>query len=360
MVDSFFTRCRQGAVFCSAAAVACACVLGTAAACQAQQASAEEVDLVKLVTPAARQSVDRGLAWLAKRQQKSGAFGSGRLYRQNVGVTAFAGMAFLSGGHTPGRGRYGAEVEKCVGFVLASAGPDGFISVKESASNGPMYSHGFATLFLAEVYGMSRRDDVHEHLSRAVRVIIDAQNNEGGWRYLPVPRDADISVTVCQMVALRAARNAGIAVPKETIDKGVAYIQKCQNADGGFRYQLERRAESLFPRSAAALVALFSSGIYEGEEIDRGMHFVMRYLPDARRRYSEGYYFYGHYYAAQATWLAGPEQFETWYPAIRNELLQLQQADGRWVDTSYTDEYATAMSTIILQVPNGYLPIFQR
>ena len=71
-----------------------------------------------------------------------------------------------------------------------------------------MYDHGFATLFLAEVYGMTRTPKLRNSLERAVRLIINAQNKEGGWRYEPDSKDADLSVTVCQVMALRAARNA--------------------------------------------------------------------------------------------------------------------------------------------------------
>ena len=45
-----------------------------------------------------------------------------------------------------------------------------------------MYSHGFGTLFLAEAYGMTHRPEVREKLQKAVRLIIDTQNAEGGWR----------------------------------------------------------------------------------------------------------------------------------------------------------------------------------
>ena len=82
-----------------------------------------------------------------------------------------------------------------------------------------MYSHGFATLFLAECYGMSKRTELRDKLSLAVKLIVNSQNKEGGWRYYPKKEDADISVTVCQVMALRAAHNAGIHVPKETIDR---------------------------------------------------------------------------------------------------------------------------------------------
>ena len=101
-----------------------------------------------------------------------------------------------------------------------------------------MYSHGFGTLFLAEAYGMTHRPEIREKLQKAVRLIIDTQNIEGGWRYQPVKHDADLSVTICQINALRAARNAGLFVPKETVDACIDYVKRSQNPDGGFRYML--------------------------------------------------------------------------------------------------------------------------
>ena len=113
-----------------------------------------------------------------------------------------------------------------------------------------MYSHGFGTLFLAEAYGITHRLEFREKLQNAVKLIIDSQNDEGGWRYQPIRRDADISVTICQINALRAARIAGLHVPKATIDAYIRYVKQSQNADGGFRYMLHGGG-SAFPRSAA-------------------------------------------------------------------------------------------------------------
>jgi len=73
----------------------------------------------------------------------------------------------------------------------------------------------------------------------------------------------------------------------------------------------------------------------------------------------ESHYFYGHYYAVQAMWHAGGDYWRRWFPAIREELISRQRPDGSWMD-SICQEYGTAMACIILQVPNNYLPIFQR
>lgn len=323
----------------------------------AQEPTSPEASAAELMTPATQRAIERGLAYLAVRQHPDGSFGSGG-YTRNVAVCSLAGMAFMSGGSTPNRGPYGQQVQRCVDFVLAHAEDSGFISVPGATSHGPMYGHGFATLFLAEVYGMTPRDDLRDKLAKAVQLIVQTQNDEGGWRYQPQRRDADISVTICQVMALRAARNAGVFVPRQTIDDCIEYVKKSQNADGGFMYMLQG-GSSAFPRSAAGVVALYSAGIYEGAEIDRGLDYLMLHLPRRGAVSRESHYFYGHYYAVQAMWHAGGQYWREWYPAIHDELLDRQHADGSWMD-SICPEYGTAMACVVLQMPNNYLPIFQR
>ena len=315
---------------------------------------------LQLVTPPAQLAIDRGLTWLAARQQDDGAFGSGGTYRRNVAITGLAGMAFLSAGHSPGRGRYGPNVARALDYILARCQTSGFIVDEDTRTHGPMYGHGFATLFLAEVYGMSPRTDIRDCLTRAVRLIVSTQNRQGGWRYQPARRDADVSVTVCQVMALRAARNCGIHVPRDTIDRSVEYVRRCQNPDGGFSYQLTPRGQSVFPRSAAGVVSLYSAGIYEGRDLERGLDFLMRHIPRGRLFSHEPNYYYGHYYAVQAMWHAGGERWFRWYPAVRDELVRRQQPSGAWPDANICPEYGAAMACLVLQMPNNYLPIFQR
>lgn len=325
-------------------------------AARAQEGDPEQT-AVQMITAAADQSISRGLAFLAGQQLDDGAFGTGG-YSRDVAVCALSGMAFMSSGSTPGRGPYGMHVSRCVDFVLENTQESGFINVPGSGSHGPMYGHGFATLFLAEVYGMTHDADMREKLSKAVQLIINTQNSDGGWRYQPVRRDADISVTICQVMALRAARNAGLFVPNQTIDDTIDYVKRSQNADGGFMYMIQG-GQSAFPRSAAGVVALYSAGIYEGQEIEKGLAYLMDHLPRGRAFNRESHYFYGHYYAVQAMWHAGGSHWTRWYPAIRDELVSRQRDDGSWMD-SICQEYGTAMACIILQMPNNYLPIFQR
>lgn len=305
-------------------------------------------------TPAAVASIDKGLAWLAGQQYEDGAFGRGQYYKKNVAITALACLAFMSEGSVPGRGRYAKIVERGVDFILDSSSGSGLLGDPRAGS--PMYGHGFATLLLAELRGMSQRPDLDEKLHKAVQLIIVTQNAEGGWRYQPVRADADVSVTVAQVMALRAARNAGIAVPRQTLDAAIRYIRKCQRPDGGFSYMINREA-SAFPRSAAATAALQYAGLYDSPEVQKGLSYLMQFLPGKAK--VAGHYEYAQYYAIQVMFQAGGRHWQTWYPAIRDELIARQRSDGSWTGQA-GDDYGTAMSLIVLQVPNRLLPIFER
>jgi len=339
------------------------------AAKPADRRSAQNDALEDEISPELETAVTKGIAALVRTQRKDGSFGDGP-FGGNVAITSLACLALMSDGHTPGRGVYGENVSRGLEFILKScdeSGKSGLIA--SDSANGPMYGHGFATLFLGEVYGMTAGGGdtalaarVHEALVKAVRLIQTTQNDEGGWRYNPVPYDADISVTICQIMALRSARNAGLEIPKVTIDKAVEYVRACQNAnDGGFRYQVSQ-GPSLWPRSAAGVASLFYAGIYTDEAINKGINYLMQNaLPGhANAQQQQLHYFYGHYYAVQAMFLAGGDSWARWWPAIRTELLSKQHSDGLWDDTSVGNAYGTSMSLIILQMPKRYLPIFQK
>lgn len=330
----------------------------------------------EFITAETQAAIERGLASLAREQASDGSY-TERFSGAAVGVTALAGLALMAGGHQPGRGRYGRNVSRCIDYLLsAAAGPvPGFIGSADAQPNfrgmnqQAMYSHGFGCLFLAEVCGMlpdkARQKKVKEVLEQAIAFTVDARNKEGGWRYEARPPIADVSVTVAQMMALRAAKNAGVFVRKNVIDDGVAYIKGCQLPDGGFSY-FKGQGYSAFARSAAAIVGLYSAGIYSGREVERGLRYVQLFIPTRQfqnQQIPQQHYYYGHYYAALAMWTAGGDYWSKWFPAIRDDLLSRARG-GVWNDSgpgvANSAAYATAMSLIILQLPNNYLPILQK
>jgi hypothetical protein len=306
-----------------------------------------------------RDAVYKGLQWLANRQkQGDGSYGTSVTgYQNHAGITALAGLAFMQAGNLPDRGKYGKEVTRCLEFVLQSCQESGLIASDNSM--GPMYGHGFATLFLSEVYGMTGDENVKEKLQKAVRLIEKVQNSEGGWRYQPAPFDADLSVTICQVMALRGARDAGVKVEKSTIDKAIKYVRRCQNSDGGFSYMASQGGSmggSAFPRSAAGVCALYYAGVFEGEDLAKGLAYIKNFTPGKGGRLNEGHFFYGYYYGTQAMFLAGGDYWKEFYPAIRDELIR--KKDGDHWSGDFSEDYATSMALIILQMPNRYLPVY--
>jgi hypothetical protein len=288
-------------------------------------------------------------------------------------------MAFLAGGHLPGRGVYGEVVDHCLEFVLGCVQPDGYIT----HAGTRMYSHAFATLFLAEICGMTHRRDVREKLQLAVDFIVNSQNADGGWRYEPYAVESDMSIVVCQVLALRSARNIGIRVPKSVVDKAAQYVvdsavttesavqsfgphQGYRNEVGSFHYQKQDGSRSSFPLTAAGVTALHGVGIYSDEAIDQGVRYLKRNLLQFNARWGgarNGHYFfwYGHYYGVQAMYTAGAADWEPYFVSLRAELLGMQELDGSFPNsTGPGPAFGTATACLILEIPFRFLPIFQR
>ncbi len=320
---------------------------------------AARLDLDELYDADVDRAVREGLGFLVDRQNQDGTFQSAEQGRW-VGVCSLVGLAWLSRGVRSGIGDAGIALQRTGRYVLSQVQASGFLSATGETSHGPMYDHGFGTLFLAELYGTDRNIQIREKLSAAVQLIVRTQNSSGGWRYNPAPEEADLSVTVCQMMALRAARNAGVGVAKETIDRAVDYVRRSQNADGGFLYQYRLAGgESRFPLTAAAIVALYSAGIYSGQEIDSATAYLHAHAAENNTPERNSFFYYAHYYSAQALWHQGGDDWKQWYKGLKRTLLSMHNSQGGWFDYNSV-EYGSAMACLILNMPRSVLPIFQR
>jgi len=304
-----------------------------------------------------KRAIDRALEWLAHKQNSDGSW-SDAAYAHNTAITSFALLAFMSQGHLPNQGLYGPEVARGARFLMAAARPnDGYLIGARGAGKGNMYCHAMATLALAELWGSTGDDSIKPVLQKAVDLIVRCQNPQGGWRYEPAPTGADISVTIMQVMALRAAKNGGLHVPDTTLKRALDYIHTCYNPQtGGFSYQPGGYNPG-FARTAAGTCVFFLTGKYQAKEIPRAVEYL-------RRHYNEQHHFYyGHYYAAHAMHQVGGNYWADWYGKISKHLLTQQAPDGSWpriVGGSAGPVYQTSIAVIILSVPAHYLPIFQR
>jgi len=320
----------------------------------------------ELVTKKTEQVIKTGLAFLAKQQVKSGkfagAFGQSG-YQCGVAVSALAGLAFMCSGSTPFAGRYARQIRACTKYILKNVKGSGYISNSSETRTSNMYGHGYAMLYLTQAYGMSASQELKDKLKKAIAMTCKIQNKDGGWRYQPVKADADLSITICQIMALRAAHNAGLQVSNEVREKTIRYVERSQNSDGSFKYTL-RGGRTTVALTAAGVVSYYSAGIYEGEKIDKALKWIMDRGPGkgSAQVVSPMNYYYAHYYAVQAMWhaqLQHPEYWNRWYPAIRDELLTDKMNSKKlFPDDRVGTEFGTAMACIILQIPFNYLPIF--
>ena len=321
-----------------------------------EPAAAGATDAPEL-TEATDRAIERGLQYLISTQNPDGSW-SNPEGAFKMGSTSLGLMAFMVKGEFPGFGRNGAALDRAKDFLLKhdQESPTGYA--------GGMYEHGLYTLALSELWGMTANKEDNKKLQvaleRAVQVILRAQSPLGGWRYHARP-DAgqDTSVTAMVFVSLASARQAGVLVPTETIDRVVGYLrdQVWNEKTGGFGYQ--GNTGTTIPCTAGGAYAAQLCGMRDTEWVQD----AIRYLENSPKVFNQeelGYFFYAHYYAIQAMVQAGEEHYAKWYPQIRDTLIKIQQPDGSWIEGK-TKHYphATPMAIIILGTPHRYIPVYQ-
>lgn len=327
-------------------------------------------------TARAREALARGLAYLARRQAelRDGSFPSdGAEFRVPVPVTALAALAFMAGGSQPDRGPHGRAIAAAVDYLCSQSeltpGSEifGYIASDGDALSR-MHGHGFATLALTQAYSMSPRSPRGERLARVITAAIEriqsSQGLEGGWMYEPRRvADHENSVTVVLVAALRGAHNVGFEVERETIARAIDYVRRCQNENGSFRYGLAPKNPSTLALTAASLATLNAAGRYDTPEVERGMTHLWQELESdaAGAGHRVLYPHYERMYVAEALWHhRDPRLYERWMEREIEKLVTTQAADGSWDEPQFGACYATATNCLVLALPLGQLPFYQR
>ena len=362
------------------------------------------------------QAIERGLDYLKKTQAQDGRWDSaGNQY--STPFTALAGMALLMEGSNLHAGKYSDQVSKAVAWFLKPANQTaaGKLGIDNPAeAQRYMYGHGFATMFLASVYGEEedgeQRKKLEAALKKAVDFIAKAQTSKkhrangkeldiGGWGYVSAADGSNFdegSVTITQIQALRAARNAGIPVPKETIDKAVNYLDACTTNDGGIIYNYTGGGGGQPGRPALTAAALAcglstgeftkAGGVMRGANPPKGNDrpSVVKWFENCKKtivvaKGRQNHEEYQMYYYSQAMYAIGDDKWGEMFPADAKEnwltwskfkdvvypyLVEAQDKNngswngsGSWVQAPV---FATAVNLTILQLDKGILPIYQK
>jgi len=348
------------------------------------------------------EAIEKGLEWLKKTQAQDGHWeAQGGQYPTTM--TALAAMCFLMEGSTLKEGKYSDQIQKAVNWFLSAnrQQASGLLGNVNNATESQryMYGHGFGTMFLASAYGeeedKDQREKIEKALKKAVIYIGKAQTTKkhrkpegkeveiGGWGYVSAENGNNFdegSVTITQVQALRAARNAGIPVPKETIQKATDYLEACTTPRGGVIYSYAGgngaalNGQERPPITAAAVACSFNSGQYKGDLAKKWIKYCKDNIPIAKGRVShdeyQSYYFsqfvyilgddrYGDLFPKEdkSTWLTWSKYKEAMFPY----LIDAQDKNsGSWTSGYIGPVFTTSVNLTILQLEKGILPIYQR
>ncbi len=313
--------------------------------------------------------IEGGLDWLVSKQHPLGYWNAQGRYP--AAMTGLAGMALLAEGSTPNHGKHAESIRRAVDYLVSQARPNGLIG-DPLRDDRYTYGHGFGMLFLSQVLGeeedAERREELLRVLTSAVTFTGQAQTAAGGWGYVSAKDGNGFdegSTTITQVQGLRGCRNAGIAVPKEIIDKAVRYIHKCTLADGGVQYS-SKGGGGRPAITAAAVAALYNAGEYDDQFVPRMQAYCRQHLgPQNQNNY--GHWHYAHFYYAQVQFREGGDTWDnyrrTTYAKLVTEAAEEPTPAGRgymWNQGYIGAVYTTALNLVILQLDKNCLPIFER
>ena len=314
---------------------------------EAQVPGRRKVDVVPVDVEIAYK---KGLSFLASIQAADGSFSKNdSRYSRQPGITGICVLAFLAHGEDPEYGPYSKNIKLGIDFILKNQTDDGYIG-------SSMYNHGFATLALAEAYGMIEDDRLAGALIKSVARLTSSQdrNPKGAWRYSPQDISADTTVAGCQLVALLAARNAGIPVPDKNIDKALAYLQSCRASNGGYGYTSKSS-----PRSTLTAIGSLCLSLAKKKD-DKSFDTITNFLISRKAGGSHQYIYYHEYYMAQALFHANEEEWKKWNETNTKIMTAAQSPDGGWNDKRMGRSGATGFALLSMALNYRFLPIYEK
>jgi hypothetical protein len=199
--------------------------------------------------------------------------------------------------------------------------------------------------------------------------------NEGGWRYGQASGDADLSATQIVLLGLRAASQAGYPIEKvspRTWELAAKYAQNCQNADGGFGYQVgQPSGGSMTACGVGCLLICKEQMELKGQAlpptidaaIQRGMEWLDKNFTAEQNPGGEhggGHLFYYLYGVERVGDLSGRKEFngKDWYTRGATLLVDRQEPDGKWVDaTSFRPHDVLGTTLALLFLKRATIPV---
>ena len=306
--------------------------------------------------PQTEDSVERGLVFLARQQQRDGSWSLQGLddppatLVADIAATGLALLAFQVAGYNHREHRYAPNVASGIEFLLKNQKPNGdlYVPASDEVSNQSvwLYSHSIAALALCEAYGMTQDPRLREPVQKALDFIVQSQHKErGGWRYSP-NYGSDMSVTGWMMMALKSGELANLEVPESTYSKIRHWLDVSQGSAQEphlYRYnpfapdtdeQRHGRSPTKTMTSVGLLMRLYLGWRRDNANMVKGAEYLARNLPalgTSDRPERDTYYWY---YATQVMFHMGGNHWNRWndrmHPLLVDSQIKKGPLAGSW------------------------------
>lgn len=357
-------------------------------------------------------AVEKALEWLARNQSLDGSWnaavhGAGREapatrnrtdseYRHNAGLkantamTGLALLAFLGAGHTQMEGRYSAQVELGIRYLMSQQFPSGDLSGRDQVGQEPtvlfarMYSHGMAALALTEAYSMTGDPVLVPSIESACRYTQKAMNpRTGGWRYsVPTEDPGDTSQFGWQALMLNsAANNKSVTLEPQAFPLMQRFLDSVRTGrSGGLAvYRVRQSGFATIDEATPAMTAeALASRLLLGFPVTPAAAEEAQRMMLSRPPGSGEENLYYWYYATLAMYqLRGDGErdasaahlaWDQWNNALKQQLCATQVASGpnagSWNPTCIWGGYggrvySTATACMCMEVYYRYLPMYK-
>ena len=311
-------------------------------------------------------AVMRALRWLKIHQAKDGSWhlgsGGGPGHGAAPAMTGLALLAFLAHGETPDDRcpEFGDTVRTALEWLMAAQIPTGRFRGQDDHE----YGHPIAAYALCEGYGLTRNPVLRDVASKAVSIIVNGQNADGGWNYNCRPSHRnDTSHTGWCVQALKAADIAGVpcAGLEESLRRSVDGVRRnAAVAHDGFGYTGPGRHHL----TCVGVLALQLLGASRSAEVKGGLAVLGEATCDWDAPWGRNPVYYWYYitqakfYADDTTWLAWNRQFAGEF--VRNQTVLSSATPtgprtGYWRPAARSEHcrslvYTTALCTLSLEV----------
>jgi hypothetical protein len=340
-------------------------------------ATREKVDMLHQGggNKASEAAVAKGLIWLAKQQKANGSWESDGSSKTTIAGTGIALLPFLAAGYTHKAGPvfngkemklYVKNVSNGVDFLIKAQRPTGDFGTQN------MYEHAIATMALCEAFGMTQDPKLRYPCQRALEFIVKAQHPAGGWRYGP-GQAGDTSVVGWQIQALKSGHLAGLAIPKDTMQKAMSFLDSVSGGQSrtGSTYGYTDKNGSPSMTAVGLLCRQYLGWGQKNPSVVAGVG-ELKKLPPPEQGKQGTLDIYYYYYASQVIHnYDGPDWHVFWNPRMRDWLIMLQvkgegQNGGSFdPDQSITGSaggrlFTTCMALLTLEIYYRYLPLYKR